>query len=200
MADTSANGDATAVLNAISTPTCSSGVTAQNNINTGADKSNVRRSVDDIDDGNGSQDEPSTATRSLQCHNCAFHCDDVRALREHNDYEHSDVFIIACDHCSETFRSHEDLYTHTEHRHTFQCQKCDYCCNDIDTLAVHEDDEHTPVIWNCEKCSFIGGDYNALMEHQDTQHPPPGRCDVCGKKYSTIRNRNRHIEFAHPRQ
>ena len=95
----------------------------------------------------------------------------------------------------------------------FQCEECDYGCDEQSTRTKHKNTKHTKLDsrknaiqdttekdkFHCDECNYSCVSKKSLKKHQENNHDVNKykECDICGDKFSYQVNLNEHIKDSH---
>ena len=121
----------------------------------------------------------------FKCEQCTAIFSRLDSLNRHVSSVHNHIHY-KCNQCSQTFtRKDSSLLRHA-------CKKKQYAC---DKCGLMVDSKH-----NCNKVSYVCQNCSQTFVYKIDflQHTCEEiKCDICGKKFSHIGTRNRHIRSVH---
>lgn len=132
----------------------------------------------------------------------------VRHVTRHNMLVHEKQHLIFCSFCEETFRSREDLKSHSKEVHSkdcvVDCPFCEHSFTNQDSCDQHEIDIHDMVIryFSCDLCDKSCTSKVELAKHKLVVHVHQGKqqkryCVICKEACIDYHARLRHMKLIH---
>lgn len=151
--------------------------------------------------------------QKLSCPNCAFKCNQIRALQSHAKRGCLRLGELRCSLCSFGAKSKMSLKHHVLHVHhkkscgeakqkRLRCQHCAFTCKQKQCMSLHLGVKHKGARpHRCRYCPFSTTRRYRLQQHESL-HTGLGRhgCSVCDKTFGTVTKLRQHKARIHDKQ
>ena len=124
----------------------------------------------------------------LKCLNCSFTTNSKQGLKIHMKKKHTavdnDTFPQTCHLCEKNCENRNDLkkhlITHSYKKAKFNCSECDFVCQNVISMEVHNGKQHSDKL-ECGLCDLEVGNFENLELHLTTCEMY--QCYKCEKRY-----------------